>query len=1023
MNTQASDLLRPKGVRVREVVKYATLPRILPRISELFFSGFGYFAFFMAQVYRGVRLLPEGHPYLSPAHIGQYSIAQVVSQAARHLTFRKENLDQIIIFFALLLGLVLLVLQAFVFMMALFLPQAFAFGAFFGLPQVSEYLNGSQDLAFILMDRVFGVPGIFNSCVSITTPCAGTSADLQLDFSPTGTVYTPPNFPWPYHTALHAMFQFYSMGLLVVGIFLFLYFIVVIIAETAQTGVPFGKRFNSVWAPIRLVVAIGLLIPLANGLNAAQYITLYAAKWGSNFATNGWILFSQVSADEMRNNANNLVVKPQEADVAGMLQFMSLAHACKAFTEDSVKTAITPQPSVGSSAIQALGQSTANQTGTGGQKKCESNKADVFVDAWIVRSGGDMAQNAKRLSAASYEDALAFSNNGDITIRFGDRDCDYAEFAGNTYPNCGEIVLPTTALTEPGARVIQEGYFEQLKHLWGDFRDAGDNKTVVNYTNGALCRENDIRNALIRYGDGGIIRHALQFVFNKKEPSCADSNEVKAIKTALGPQEQSFAEFAATAYRIGDGKDPAGLLSAYEQVSGGASGMYPQLILTNIINKAVDEQRAAIRGGSLTINGKTYTFDLPPENIARGWGGAAIWYNQIAKMNGALVGAAWNVPSPSRMPALMEDVLRIKRQTNQGVDPRTQFSPTLGTNQSAMYLGSAEQISYAQGLSDIYQSWYNAQMNSVYTPKTGNVLSDAIRSLFGIQGLFNLRDPENKSAHPLAQLVGIGKGLIEATIRNLGLGLVGAGGGILASLVQANAVGSFAMTVSGLFFSAATITLTAGFILFYVIPFLPFLYFFFAMGNWVKGVFEAMVGVPLWALAHLRIDGNGLPGDAAANGYYMIFEIFLRPILILFGLMAAVTIFAAMAAVLHDIFDLVVGNLTGYDPTGTENTRFEEIVRSPIDQLFFTVMYAVILYIMALSSFKLIDLIPNQIMRWMGTSVSTFSDMTQDPAQNLTQYTAIAGSQITQQITGGLQQGAQAAQGLASAAGKMGKNN
>ena len=63
--------------------------------------------------------------------------------------------------------------------------------------------------------------------------------------------------------------------------------------------------------------------------------------------------------------------------------------------------------------------------------------------------------------------------------------------------------------------------------------------------------------------------------------------------------------------------------------------------------------------------------------------------------------------------------------------------------------------------------------------------------------------------------------------------------------------------------------------LFYIIPFMPFIYFFFAVGTWVKAIFEAMVGVPLWALAHIRIDGQGLPGDAAMNGYYLLLEIFV----------------------------------------------------------------------------------------------------------------------------------------------------
>ena len=41
----------------------------------------------------------------------------------------------------------------------------------------------------------------------------------------------------------------------------------------------------------------------------------------------------------------------------------------------------------------------------------------------------------------------------------------------------------------------------------------------------------------------------------------------------------------------------------------------------------------------------------------------------------------------------------------------------------------------------------------------------------------------------------------------------------------------------------------------------------------LRGMTELLVGAPLWALAHLRIDGNGLPGETASNGYFLIFEI------------------------------------------------------------------------------------------------------------------------------------------------------
>ena len=79
-----------------------------------------------------------------------------------------------------------------------------------------------------------------------------------------------------------------------------------------------------------------------------------------------------------------------------------------------------------------------------------------------------------------------------------------------------------------------------------------------------------------------------------------------------------------------------------------------------------------------------------------------------------------------------------------------------------------------------------------------------------------------------------------------------------------------------------------------------------------------MVGIPLWALAHLRIDGEGLPGQAAESGYFLIFEIFLRPILTVFALIAAILIFSAQVRVLNFIWDIVTTNVTGFS-AGDDN--------------------------------------------------------------------------------------------------------
>jgi len=169
----------------------------------------------------------------------------------------------------------------------------------------------------------------------------------------------------------------------------------------------------------------------------------------------------------------------------------------------------------------------------------------------------------------------------------------------------------------------------------------------------------------------------------------------------------------------------------------------------------------------------------------------------------------------------------------------------------------------------------------------------------------------------------------------------------------------------------ATIGLSVGFTLHYVLPFLPFIYFFFAVGRWVKTIFEAMVGVPLWALAHLRMSGPGLPGDAASGGYFLLLEIFVRPIITVVALVGSFAVFTAMAMALNGIFGLVTENLMGVDtPAAAAATASADIMaqaRGIADQFFYSVMYVIILYMMATSSFKLIDLIPDNILRWSGS--------------------------------------------------------
>ena len=920
-----------------DVVKYMTLPRILPRIAEFISTGFKTLAFFIACVLSTVRLIPANHPYMQSKNIGQFGIVQVLALAANNIEFRKGKADQIIVFSVIIAAIAILALQVFTLLASFVMLPAMAqianifapYPTFIpgGAGAAGVGADGRYDIAMILLDRVFGVPNFFNSCVSLNVPCTGINAS---GLNSATEVHTSGgSLPWPFHRGLQQMYLFYSLALLVVGLFIFIYFIMVIIIETAQTGTPFGRRFNSVWAPIRMVVAVGLLIPFAFGMNSAQFITLYAAKWGSGLATTAWFNFaanlSKLSTEQ------ELIGTPTAQTANQLISFISLALACEYHEETFFKY----DPAM--------------------------TNVNKDVDAWLVKNHSIPSQRRSLFTATDYASARTFYENGNVVIRFGDEDpaiidtnltAAYTNDTGQVRKACGELVMTTTDMASAGPQYLYDGYYELINSLWG-----GGPGLLPTSTAPGAANCNSVTN--------------LDNIFNTLRTSS------QAWMTARIKQNGTAAVGVGGANYFTSGETKENIHAAVKET------------IQCLINNAVAEER------------NSGAFDIPTDLLVRGWAGAGIWYNKIAAMNGTLISAANNIPAATAYPLAMERTAKAKLRVDKNVSAGEIYNPKRTDGKMLNLPRGDAEVAAAQAYYDLYKYWLTDSNRIGKASTSGNFFGEMLSGLFGLDGLYSITS--NSGVHPLAKLVGVGKGLIDSTIRNLTVGTVAMGGSVIATYIDNPAlsrIGEEGSAIIGdIMFSVATIGLTAGFVLYYVIPFLPFIYFFFAVGNWIKTVFEAMVGVPLWALAHIRIDGNGLPGDAAINGYYLIFEIFLRPIMIIFGLIAGITVFAAMAAVLHDIWDIVLANVGGSGDA--EKAGLIESIRGPVDKLFYLVVYTIILYMMAVSSFKLVELIPQQILRWMGANVSSFVDQSQDAAGGLVQYAAIGGGHMFGQITGG----------------------
>jgi len=939
------------------------MPGIMPRLKGFFTSGFEYIAFLMAQIYAMVRLLPDNHPYLNPQNIGKFSIRNVIAQAANNLILKKENADQIIIFGAILIALVLLIIQFAMIIIALvFEPAMAAFPAgpyptgMSAFGSMFRTADPTFDIAFMLLDQVFGVPGLFGSCIDLNVACGGT-----VDATPAG------GLPWPFHIALHQLFNFYNSGILVVGALIFLYFIVIVVGETAVTGTPFGQRFQNIWVPIRLVVAIGLLIPLPMayagnpaGFNTGQYITLAAAKFGSSMATNGWVVYNNTirtggvfpggDGANPLGERESLIGNPNVPDVTHMLEAMSLVHVC-AWGEWYAavdKTVIPPTPDT------------------------------RVVQAYFFKSAPSWMPDTRTVlplaAGTAYTDALTFFNNGDITIQFGYLTEETAASGSTpaTYlprdkePACGEMTISIHqvggAAGIVGPEAVQENYYDLIRDMW--FTPDTYELDAFGYRYAAIKMQT---------GTGPDQHHSCRSPTGGPPvvlPAAPIPRLVGAAHTG-GPVDDNC------------NKPP---LKGWRTHNLGQLEVNVTASLTTIYNNYVDASAL---------------YEMNDDILRRGWAGAGIWYNTISRVNGNYTSSVREIPRLSKYPSVMPEISKAQNRENEEITSVHKFCPNESEINATI---NREKIGLA--LCETYRYWNENSRNTTQdTIVTGSAFEDAMNLIFGAQQLNAMTD-SNINTHPLAQLALLGKGLVDASIRNIAtattISAVGGLGAIFDKIIPGLVTPS-----ADFILSTAFVGLTAGLVLYYIVPFLPFIYFFFAVSSWVKTIFEAMVGVPLWALAHLRIDGEGLPGNSAANGYFLILEIFLRPILTVFGLIAATLIFTAQVRVLHFLWQLVTENLTGFDsdPTiavgGVQRFAFK---RSIIDQFFFNVIYAIIVYMMAIAAFKLIDKIPDNLLRWMGNSVSSFGDINQDNVDGLTRYAALGGATAGRELASGVQQ-------------------
>ncbi|WP_162804734.1 DotA/TraY family protein [Tritonibacter mobilis] len=807
----------------KAVWRYATRPEIIPRLRALGFH-FGHFAYLLALVLNSARLIPTGHIVLNPASIGRFGVRQVIAIAANHITWSWKNIDQIAIFGAVIIGILMIVVQLFVIAAMVLVGPAQASPSFFETPVA----NVPTDVVLKMLEQVFGPNlNIFGA------------ASQQI-----GT---------PVFLGLQAILGFYSQAMMVIAVIIVLYYIMTVIGEAAKTGTPFGQRFNSLWAPLRLVIALGLLVPLGSGLNSAQYATLWIAKMGSGFGTQVWSVF----IDEF-TAPTEIIAPPPTATTVELVRRIFLSEVCAA-------------------AYNQINEGTGNQ----------------------VQILQELGRSSEVPNFASVPDMIAA-----------------AGIAGES----GVVLSWDSA--EPG-------------------EDA--DSRICGYVSISLTEFDEAPNDSAPGFAGQDIRTRLNTIHQDMKAEYI--RQIDAIAQAVRPAAELVA-----AYHVS--------VNARPTIGNDSSLNGVPAILQAAANTSSAALAVPIQTSYTQLTGATYGNATSMK--VQGWGAAGMWFSNIGKINQRYMDAmSSGVPT-------FGDVVDSDDPDEQVRNGLMRF---FGFRNFGMGSGPASEIENAILYAEdefaehmVPSALYAATPLDAADEEAQGKISRLALSIFGAGPLADMKD--NPSLDPMAKMTSAGHNMINSSLVAFGVGT------LAAALSFVPKISAIASAVKHIAFAIGAIGLLAGVMLAYILPLIPFIYFTFAVLGWVLEIFEAVIAMPIWALSHLRIDGDGMPGSTAIHGYHLLLMILLRPALIVAGLIGGSVIFGAAMFFMTTMFNSAV-SITRDELVGGETGFLGIIV--------YTVIFTFLAYNIALMCFKMVDDVPKGMLRWLGSGAQPFSDSRGDP--------------------------------------------
>lgn len=187
----------------------------------------------------------------------------------------------------------------------------------------------------------------------------------------------------PLETALGVV----NAGVLTIAGIMLAYVLIVGVMQTAQDGEMLGKRWSSMWLPIRTVLGIGLVVPLAGGYCVAQLIVGFLIGQGVGLANQTWSAWLGDFA-----KPEGMAPRSRLPNVAELAQSVLVSQVCVAAFNDvraqagagiysTPMAAVTPSPGVRAYGLNGGSECGAVRYATGSKAQDIAGWVGITFDA------------------------------------------------------------------------------------------------------------------------------------------------------------------------------------------------------------------------------------------------------------------------------------------------------------------------------------------------------------------------------------------------------------------------------------------------------------------------------------------------------------------------------------------------------------------------------------------------------------------------------------------------------------------